>query len=242
MWTNIGFERCLAFVNCQVSPDLGRHSHLEVKPAITISRMAGAGGHTVASKLAEYMQSKVPGHPQWTVFDRQLVEKVLADHNLSKRVSEYMPENHKPMLADMFEELIGLHPSAWTLAHQTADTILKIAQMGNVIVVGRGAAVVTRALPHVFHARLVGSLEKRLDQVKKVYGFDDRAAQEHVRREDKAKRRYLKEHFQEDIDNPLLYDLVLNTDRISHDDTARMIGDAVIHRFQLDRQVVATEA
>lgn len=241
MWKNIGFERCLAFVNCQVSPDIGRKSHLEVKPAITISRMTGAGGHTVASKLAEYMQSKVPGHSQWTVFDRQLVEKVLEDHHLSKRVSEYMPENHKPMLADMFEELIGLHPSAWTLAHQTADTILQLAQMGNVIVVGRGAAVVTRALPYAFHARLVGSLEKRLEQVKKVYGFDDRAAQEHVRREDKAKRRYLKEHFQEDIDNPLLYDMVLNTDRISHDDTARMIGDMVIHRFQLDRKVVAAE-
>jgi cytidylate kinase len=211
---------------------------MPVKVAVTISRMSCSGGRTVASKLAEYLQSKIPGHDPWTVFDRGLVEKVLEDHHLSKRVSEYMPEGHKPMLTDMFEELLGLHPSSWTLVHQTAETILRLAQMGNVILVGRGAAVVTRNLEHVFHVRLVGSLEKRVEQAKKVYGFDERAALDHIHREDKAKRRYVKENFQEDIDNPLLYHLVVNTDRVHHEQAAQLIGDQVIQCFHLDKQVV----
>jgi len=38
-----------------------------------------------------------------------------------------------------------------------AETILHLAEQGNVILIGRGANLVTRELQHVFHVRLVGS-------------------------------------------------------------------------------------
>jgi cytidylate kinase len=241
MLHNIGYDKCLSFINYQLSP--GSRSNVEplVKPAITISRMTGAGGHTIAGKLAEYLQNNIPGHAAWAVFDRELVQKVLEDHNLSKRVAEYMPENHRAMLTDMVEELLGLHPSDWTLVHQTVETILHLAQMGNVILVGRGAAVVTSKLDNVFHVRLVGSLEKRTQQVQKVHGYDRKAAIKFINREDKGRKRFLREHFEQDVDDPLLYDLGINTDRTSYDEAARLIGDEVIRRFHLDRRV-ATEA
>lgn len=237
MWKNIGMEHCLAFINLQLSPGARKRDDKLVKPAITISRMTGAGGHTVAGNLAEYLQANVPGHAPWTVFDRQLVEKVLEDHHLSKRVAEYMPENHRSLVTDMFEELLGLHPSDWTLVHQTAETILHLAQLGNVILVGRGAAVVTRKLDNVFHVRLVGSLEKRTEQVQKVYGYDRKMALDFINREDKGRKRFLKEHFEEDPENPLLYHLGINTDRIRYDEAARLIGEEVIQRFELNRRV-----
>jgi cytidylate kinase len=241
MWNNIGMEHCLSFVNLQLSPGARKYGNKQVRPAITISRMTGAGGHTVAGKLAEYLQSNVPGHAPWTVFDRQLVEKVLEDHHLSKRVAEYMPENHRSLVTDMVEELLGLHPSDWTLVHQTAETVLRLAQMGNVILVGRGAAVVTSKLDNVFHVRLVGSIEKRTEQVQKIYGYDRKGALDFINREDKGRKRFLKEHFEQDPENPLLYHLGINTDRISHDEAARLIGDEVIRRFELNRRVLPGE-
>ncbi len=241
MWKNIGLEQCRSFINCQLSPGGWARSDRLVKPAITISRMTGAGGLTVAAKLAECLQAKVPRHAPWTVFDRKLVEQVLEDHHLSKRVAEFMPENHKSMLTDIFEELLGLHPSAWTLVHQTAETILHLAQMGNVILVGRGASVVTSTLDNVFHVRLVGSVAKRTERVQQVYEFDRPTAIEFINRKDKGRRRYLKEHLHEDIDNPLLYHLIINTDRIRYEDAARLIGDEVIRRFHLERHEAAIE-
>jgi len=241
MWNNINYEKCLSFINYQLRPGTRSSAEPLINPAITVSRMTGAGGHTVADNLAEYLQVNVPGHAQWTVFDRQLVEKVLEDHHLSKRIAEYMPEKHRPMLTDMFEELLGLHPSDWTLVHQTAETILHLAQMGKVILVGRGAAVVTRKLDNVFHVRLMGSLEKRTEQVQKVYGYDRKTAINFINREDKGQKRFIKEHFAEDPENPLLYDLGINTDRIPYDEAAELIGDEVIRRFHLDRRLV-TEA
>ncbi len=235
MGKNIGLEHCLAFINCQLSSGPRAGGESPIKPAITLSRMAGAGGRTVAAQLAEYLQSKVPPPVPWTVFDRKLVEQVLEDHQLSQRVADYMPENHKSMLADIFEELLGLHPSSWTLVHQTAETILRLAQMGNVILLGRGASVITSRLDNVFHVRLVGSIAKRVERVQQAYAFDRPTAIEFVNRQDKGRRRYLKENLHEDIDNPLLYHLVINTDRFPGEAAARLIGDEVIRRFHLDR-------
>ncbi len=217
----------------------GSPSGVSVRPAITISRMAGAGGYRVASKLAEYLQSHVPARCEWTVFDRNLIEKVLEDHHLSKRIADFMSESHTPALTDSVEEWLGLHPSSWTLAQQTAETILRLAQMGNVVLVGRGGNVITSKLPNVFHVRLVASLEKRIDLAQEDFNLDRRAALERITKEDKGRRRYVKENFDKDIDDPLLYHLILNTDLIRHDDAARLIGDEVIRRFQLDRRLEA---
>ncbi len=243
MWKNIGYERCLAFINCQLRPEyLGSQVEPAVKPAITISRMTGSGGRTVAAKLVEFLQTHAPGHHPWTVFDRSLIEKVLEDHHLSKRIAEFVPENHKSMLTDTVEELLGLHPSSWTLVEQTAETILHLAQMGYVILVGRGANVITSKLQNVFHVRLVGSLEKRIERVQQVYDLGRLDALAFLEKEDKGRRRYLKDHFHRNIDDPTLYHVIVNTDRISYDATARMLGDEVTRRFHLDRPAEAAES
>ena len=41
------------------------------------------------------------------------------------------------------------------LVHKTAKTILQLAEMGNVIIIGRGANVVTAHMNNIFHVRLV---------------------------------------------------------------------------------------
>jgi cytidylate kinase len=234
MWKNIGMENCLAFINCQLSP-AGQATAPTAKVSVTISRMTGAGGRTVAGKLAEYLQAHAAGACPWTVFDKHLMEKVLEDHHLSKEVAKYQPESHKPFIRDALEEILGLHPSSWTLVQHTAETIWKLANMGCVILVGRGASVVTASLKHVYHVRLVGSQEQRAQRVQEVYHLDPKAALEFVKTNDTGRRRYVKDHYHKDIDDPVLYDLVINTDNTSYENAARLIGEAVIQRYNLNR-------
>jgi cytidylate kinase len=233
MWTNIGLEKCISFIECGIvaKPDEGPASR--IRPTITISRMAGAGGHTVASNLVEYLQTHVPGSCEWTVFDRNLVEKILEEHHHHKRIAEFMKEGHKAMFTDVVEEVIGLHPGSWTLVEHTNATIMKLAQMGNVIIVGRGANIVTRKLPNAFHVRLVGSVEKRLKLLQKLHKLDEKGALHFLKKEDEARRHYLKDNFDKNIDDPLLYHVIVNIDLVPLDETARMIGNEVIRRFNL---------
>jgi cytidylate kinase len=236
MSKNIGLEQCQSFIACQLRAPGGPFG-TDNKPAITISRMTGCGGRDVAARLADFLQTRATAHCPWTVFDRNLVEKVLEEHYLPKWVAEYMPEGHRPMVTDAVEELLGLHPASWTLVQQTSETIWRLARMGYVILVGRGANIVTSKLPTVFHVRLVASLEQRSRRVQEKMKLTHAAALEFIKKEDLGRRRYIKEHFAKEIDDPLLYHLIINTDHISVEEAAILVGRAVIDRFDLAKNV-----
>jgi len=222
------FDRCLSFINCHLQPSKSA-LHLREESsfrAVTISRQAGSGGHSVAERLVELIKAGEHGE-NWTIFDRNLVEKVLEDHKLPARLSRFMPENRISAIADTMDELFGLHPPSWMLVRKTSETILHLAELGNVILIGRAANIVTRRMPHVFHVRLVSPLEKRVERLQRSNGLTAKAALKLAEEQDLARRRYVKQFFAKNIDDPLLYHLVLNTDLLSIDATARMIAMAL---------------
>ncbi len=242
MWENIGSEKCESYIEQHFGLKGKDTSETPAKPSITISRAEGAGGLTVASELAGYLQKRVPSNDAWTVFDRDLVKKVLEDHHLHDRVGDFMKEGHKGSFTDAIEELFGLHPSTWTLVERINATILRLAQIGNVILVGRGANIVTAEMETVFHVRLVGFLEKRIERAQKVFGYDLKTATSYIKKKDAARRRYIKDNFYKDIDDPLLYHVVINTDLFRYEEAARLIGDEVIKRFNLGKPVKVMES
>ena len=227
-----GLERCLAFINCQLTPGaaarLSSRNGMAMR-AVTISRQSGAGGHVMAERLAEYLQAHSPKNScSWTLFDRNLVQKVLEDHHLPARLAEFMREDRISEITDTMDELFGLHPPSRTLVRKTADTILHLAELGHVILIGRGANIITNKLDYVFHVRLVGSLDKRAKYIQELNHLNSKAALEFVHSEDRGRRRYVKKYFGADIENPLLYHLVINTDWVDGQQAARMIGEAMI--------------
>ena len=234
MNTQYGLERCRTFINAQLQTAGKGAEAAEAgvpRRAVTISRQTGSGAYSVAEKLAAFLQAHSPKDAcPWTVFDRNLVEKVLEDHNLPQRLAQFMPEDRVSEIADTMDELFDLHPPSWTLVRQTTDTILRLAELGNVILIGRGATVITSKFDYVFHVRLVGSLERRVKHIQEVTHMSKEAALDRIRREDRGRARYLKKYFDTDLNDPLLYHLVINTDLVTYEEAARIIADAVLGR------------
>lgn len=187
----------------------------------------------MASKLAEYLQPHTPYGHRWTVFDQNLIKKVLEDHWMPGRLSELLPESSTPLLRELTERMHGKKPAVSLIIRQTVETIWHLAESGHVILVGRAANVITAKLRNVFHVRLVGSPENRIERLEEVYDFDRAEAIKYMKTQDSAKKAYLRDYFGENIENPELYHLIVNTDRISYDEAAKLIGDAVIHAFKL---------
>lgn len=226
------FDRCLSFINCQLLADRQLHSAEPTFPirAVTISRQAGCGALAVAQQLAEYLQARTPATmAPWTVFDRNLVAKVLEDHNLPQRLAKFMPEDWISDIQDTLDELFGLHPPSWLLVRQTAETILRLAKLGNAIIIGRAANVITARMEQVFHVRLVAPLERRSQHIQVAEQLDPKSALEFIREQDNGRKRYLRKYYQKDISNPLLYHLVINTDLLPYAKAARIIRDAVLN-------------
>jgi cytidylate kinase len=198
------------------------------RPVITISRQAGSGAHVVAEELAARLQARSrPGSPPWTVFDRNLVDQVLKEHDLPNSFAGFMPEDRISEITDTLDALFGLHPPTWSLVRKTADTILRLAQLGNVVLIGRGANIITSKLGYAFHVRLVGSVERRVAHVQEYLHLSPRSAAEYVRQKDPARKRYVKKYYGTDIDDPLLYHVVINTDRVPYVEAAQVIAEAV---------------
>ena len=200
-------------------------------PVITLSREAGAGAVTIARLIAQRLDQKASKKDscRWTVFDRSLVERVLEDHELPAKIRKFMPEDASVFsLRSAVEELLGLHPSDWTLVQHTTDSILRLAALGNVILVGRGANVITANFENAFHVRLVAPKSVRIKQVTEFYQLTEREAAIYVREKDRARRRYVKVNFHVPIDDPLQYHITINTASMSHEKVARMIADAVL--------------
>ena len=225
----------LEFINSQwrpMGPRSKEASGRRQMDVVTISRQAGSGANAVADPLVARMQTEAPKDAcPWTIFDRNLVEKVLDDHDLPGRLARFMPEDRKTEMSDTLDGLFGLQPSSWTLVRKTADTVLHLAEVGNVILIGRGANIITSKLNHVFHVWLVGSLEKRIAHLMEYKHLSLPKATEYARTEDLGRKRYVKKYYAADIDDPLLYHLVINTDRVPYEEAARMIAEAMlVHR------------
>jgi cytidylate kinase len=227
MITHAGFEKSLSFINTQLGGSQRIWAPAEESPRcriITISRQAGCGARAVADHLARYMQARTPEEePNWTVFDRNIVAEVIREHHLPERLAHHMPEKWTSEVDDTLDELFGLHPPSWLLVRRTAETILHLAKIGNVILIGRGANVVTWKLPGTIHVRLAASLETRVKRIQETDKLGHKEALAFVRREDKGRGYYLKKYYDKEIDDPLLYHLVINTDLIAEEVAARII-------------------
>lgn len=198
------------------------------EPFVTISRQAGAGAESVAKILAEKLNAKSAKDAQpWTVFDKNLITKVLEDQNLPQEIAKHVREDKDTTVQALVGELLGLHPSMWTIFHHTSDTILKLARVGRCIIVGRGACVITAKLKRGVHVRLVAPESVRLAHLKSRFDMDDKAAQHFLHDQDAGRRRYIKTNFDKDIDDPLLYDAVLNTALLGFDRTAEILAAMV---------------
>jgi len=226
------YEKSKRYIESHTEKSKKPFTKSEVYPCITISRQTGAGSKPVSEKLVQIMDEySEPEGVKWAFFDRNLIEKVLEDHHLPKQISDFMPEGKYKHLNAVVNELLGLKPAEWTLIHKTTDTILQLARMGNVVIVGRGANIITSKLKNTFHVRLIASLEKRVEHIEILMNLSEEEALNYIKKEDEKRKKYLKSYFHADADDPLLYHMTVNTDLLTHKGAAYLIAEAVVLKF-----------
>ena len=194
---------------------------------VTLSRQYGAGGHSVAALLEHELNRASQAGSGWMTFDKELVKTVLEEHGLPQGAAPYIREERISEMRDMIEEMCGLHPPAFELVRKTSETLIHLASLGHVILVGLGGSIVTRGLRGGLHVRLVGSIERRTAQAAAFYGITLEEAEKQRIKEDQNRRDYARQNFDCSIDDPINYSLVINTDEVPFADAARLIADEV---------------
>jgi cytidylate kinase len=112
-----------------------------------------------------------------------------------------------------------------SLAVYMTEEVLEVAARGNVVLRGWGATCLLRAVPHVVCVRVTRPFEQRVAWLQENLGNDDTAfIEEEIRRSDRAHAARMHAQFGVAWGDPLLYDLVLNTDRVSVESCALQIA------------------
>ncbi len=211
-------------------------------PAITIAHQTGSGAHEIAERLAQLLQGTEPaGARPWTVLDRQIVEKALEDHHWPRALAQKMPEDKRSYLDDTLDDLFGLRPPSWVLVPQVVETIQRLAEAGHVILIGRGASLVTSRISNVFRVRLIASLATRILRVQRALKLTSAAAAQLIKREDRGRQRYVRANFHARLEDERLYHLVVNTDRLPCADAAFVIAEGARRCFANTSTAVPAE-
>lgn len=185
--------------------------------AVTISRTYGSGGGEIAARLAQRLG--------WELVDHEILAEVAHRLGISEEEAEVEDErvggfaervlsamSHTSLApgfgADMpipVEVMEGIYRD--TLAG-VVDTAVRTR---HVVIVGRGSQVLLADRRDILHTRIVAPLDLRIKYVARREGLNSEAARERVQLKDRDRTRYLHTQFQRDVNDPLLYDLVVNT-------------------------------
>lgn len=214
-------ERAHSYLDAQINHSGGPRSGRAALPFITISREAGSGGSQLAAMLRDRLNAnREPDSAEWTVFDRNIVDTLLADKHLSPRLARFLPEDRISEISAAVGEIVGLHPSLWTLLTETNAMLRRFALMGHVILVGRGSTFATAGLTQGVHLRTIGSHLGRAERAARDRGLTVPVALAQNRKADAAAQKYVRSLFDADIADPHAYDLIVNTDRFSAGEAA----------------------
>ena len=202
---------------------------------ITISRQHGSGGHEVTRLICERLG--------YRYFDKELMAQLGAEIGLKPDQVVDLPED-KHQVQSVIERLFANAPNPlgdpgeWALqakldaqqelSVQTFQSLIRAAhERDNVVVMGRGGQMVLHDAPDVLHVRLVAPIELRIQRVQENAGLTADAARARVSQRDQASAEYVRRLYSIDAADPLLYDLVINTGKLSAAATADLIIKAL---------------
>ena len=105
--------------------------------------------------------------------------------------------------------------------------ILDYALKGDVIIYGRGGQDLLKDIKSVFRTRIVAPFEDRVERWAEREWIDPELARFLVRKSDQQRAGFIKYYFDRDWEDPLDYDLVINTQRLSEGKAVELICSGV---------------
>jgi cytidylate kinase len=181
---------------------------------VTISRQYGSGGGEVGARLARRLG--------WELLDRGVVQRVAEELHLTEPQAEERDERAEPFIARLLANTHSLDPlllndcpAGLGDVHVYRETVHRVlesaANIGHVVIIGRGGMVPLAGRPDVLDVRVVAPLQPRIAYVAYREGLDPAAARQRLLSKDRDREHYLWATYGRRADDENLYDLVLNT-------------------------------
>ncbi|OGL15290.1 MAG: hypothetical protein A3F92_05090, partial [Candidatus Rokubacteria bacterium RIFCSPLOWO2_12_FULL_71_22] len=185
---------------------------------VVISQQMGAGGPEIGTALAERLGYRYVNH--------ELLLDAARRYGLAEERLSHLEES-KPSLFERFDTETRHHITV------LQTTLLEFAELDNAVMMRGGGQWLLRGVPHALRARIIAPFEQRVRQwVKRTTEMtgetpNQRAAADFVRRDDAQRAGRMRYLYEADIEDPALYELIVNTEKLSTAAVVEMLGGLV---------------
>lgn len=200
---------------------------------ICVGRQLGSGGHDIARMLAMDFNAKY--------YDRELLNLAAKESGISEKFFEQNDERR-----GIFRSLFHLHAShvgdnnmynndfsQENLFKFQSDAILKAADEGSCVFVGRCADYVLRERTDVVSVFISASKRFRIDQIMAKQHIDAPEANKYIKQRESQRASYYNYYTGKKWGSAESYDLCIDSSVLGLQTTEKFIADFIRKRFKL---------
>jgi cytidylate kinase len=184
---------------------LSHHERQErqARPVLTLSRQHGAGGGELVKMLAKELGL--------VVFDREIIQQIAESTHLSERIVGALDDKGRELLTEWLSGIASHnYLSSVEYRYQLTRVVGAIAHHGAAIIVGRGAHLIL-GQGEALRVLVVAPFEARVAAVMQRDGITEREARRRIQAIEADRKAFLMKHFHTDFEDPVHFDMVVNT-------------------------------
>jgi cytidylate kinase len=176
---------------------------------ITITTGIGCEGMAIGQGVADGLNLEL--------YDDQRLQEEAKKLGIQPEILEELDEK----APGLFSRLLSHKPDVYLDLMESV--IYKVARRGEGVIMGHGAQLLLRDFGCALHVRIHASEATRIRYLMNQQGLSQEAAAKMIHKNDSERRGFLQFAFHKDWDDPSLYDLIINRDKLSADSTAGLI-------------------
>jgi cytidylate kinase len=211
-------------------------------PIVTIRGQLGSGAPDIGKLVAKRLQIDY--------VDRDIIAEVAARLDSPKkkieakempagtlrgRISEALNHNY-PQIGGPGGINMPMYLPAWETSLDDPSylaglesVIKELAANQSIVIRGRGSQFILKDYPGALHVFVVAPLDIRINRVMSGRKIDEKVAKQEINRFDTSRREFIKRYFKAELEDPIHYDLVINTEHLTFEDAALIITDTLSH-------------
>jgi cytidylate kinase len=203
---------------------------------VTIRGQLGSGAREVGRQVAEslhadYVDREIIAEVAARLHreEEEVIEKEIPPRGFLSRIAEAL--GHSYGFADGFDGAylsIAQMPLDDTRYIKALESVVKeLVRNKQLVILGRGSQFILKDSPGVFHVLIVAPFDLRLERVMEDLKLDRESAKREIVHSDSSTREFVKRYFRAELEDPVHYDLVINTGHFGFHVAASMVLNAL---------------
>lgn len=192
-------------------------------PCVAFAPEVGSLGDRIAATVASRLGVELYG--------RELVERIAQTAHVRKYLVESVDEHTRNAIETWVGRQLGNSFFAESdYLENLSKVLLTISRHGSAVVIGRGGPFILDPA-FTLRVRVIAPLELRAARVAEREHIAENEARSKVLRVDSERAAFVRRHFDRDVTDPKLYDLLLSTERLSLEACTDLVVSAFEARF-----------